>query len=34
MNIVINFEEGSEASLQHGDNITEVVLTDGARSFG
>ena len=31
---VVNFEEGSEASFHHGDNITEVVLTDGARSFG
>jgi len=34
INLVINFEEGSEASMYHGDNITEVVLTDGARSFG
>mmetsp|Transcript_43141 Transcript_43141/g.119327 ORF Transcript_43141/g.119327 Transcript_43141/m.119327 type:complete len:381 (+) Transcript_43141:58-1200(+) len=34
INLVINFEEGSEASFHHGDNITEVVLTDGARSFG
>lgn len=34
INLVVNFEEGSEASFHHGDNITEVVLTDGARSFG
>lgn len=34
LNLVINFEEGSEASMHHGDNVTEVVLTDGARSFG
>lgn len=34
INLVVNFEEGSEASFHHGDDITEVVLTDGARSFG
>merc|ERR1740117_1980376 len=34
INLVVNFEEGSESSFHHGDNITEVVLTDGARSFG
>lgn len=34
INLVVNFEEGSEASFHHGDNISEVVLTDGARSFG
>lgn len=34
INLVVNFEESSEASFHHGDNITEVVLTDGARSFG
>ena len=34
INLVVNFEEGSEASFHHGDNVSEVVLTDGARSFG
>merc|ERR1719408_753993 len=34
INLVVNFEESSESSFHHGDNITEVVLTDGARSFG
>lgn len=34
MNLVVNFEEGSESSFHHGDNFTESVLTDGARSFG